>query len=157
MLSFLRALNLYQPSIEFYSENIEHLSEDRLWRLSKIDPLNSNIAFVLYQYDGYAPYKPKYIVKVFHNENQVKISGCNSYECDFDKFLNHSNQFVNKCKDSRTVCSLSESATLTKQVWLYILLTSSVVIAVAAIFIKDKIHSHSAYRQVAYQKDSIKL
>jgi hypothetical protein len=156
MLSFLRALNLYQPGIEFYSENIEQLSEDRMWRLSKIDPLNSNIAFVLYQHDGHDPYKPRYIVKVFHNENQIKISGCNSYECDFDRFLNHSSQFISKCKDSRTVCSLSELAqkavTRTKQVWFYILLTSFVVVAVVAIIIRDRIKPFfalDAYRRVA--------
>ncbi len=140
MVSFLRALNLFQPGLEFYSDNIEQLSENRLWRLSKIDPLNSNLAFVLYQYTGPDLHKPKYIIKVFHNEKQVRVTGCNSYQCDLDKFLSRSRQFINSCKNSKSSCTIEQTKTtdLTKKTLFYLVLIMLVVVVVAGICFKQR-------------------
>jgi hypothetical protein len=144
MVSFLTTLKLYEPGPEFNSENIQTLNENRLWRLSKIDPLNSNIAFVLYKYNGLSEIKPEYIIKVFHNEKQVRIAGCDGFACDFNSFFTYYSEFLAKCKDSRQICRIEDSTIVPKfqdlnRIIFYVALIVFVVSAVTCIFCKAKV------------------
>jgi hypothetical protein len=150
MLSFLTALNLYKPSDDFFDDKSQKV-DNRPWRLSKIDPLNSNIAFVLYKHSGSSDNKPEYMVKVFHNEKQIRIADCYSHECDFNLFFEYYSQIINKCKDSREICSLQaqneflpvESGLI--RLVFYVALTIFVALLAAFVLYKKNLENYSRF------------
>lgn len=71
--------------------------------------MNSNIAFILYKCNKGSWNKinnKNYVIRVFHNENLIKIDGCKSEDCNLDDFLEHYSELLNKCVSTSEVCRL---------------------------------------------------
>ena len=69
-----------------------------------MDPMNSNIAFVLYECRKKK--RVKYLLKAFLNENQIKIDGCKSDICELDEFLSYYENFKTICVSTMNVCKI---------------------------------------------------
>ena len=87
-MTFYSILGLYRNKNDFNLNKIENENENRVWKNSKIDPMNANIAFVLYNCNS--TNHNQYKIRVFHNENLVKTDGCETAEnCDLEDFIEY--------------------------------------------------------------------
>lgn len=101
MITFISILGIFRNSNDFNLNRIEDENEKRLWRTSYIDPMNSNIAFILYKSNKE---QGKYRLRVFHNEKLVKTDGCKSTDCDLDDFVEYFQNMKRACGTTRDVC-----------------------------------------------------
>ena len=108
MLTFFSVFGIGNSTSNFDFENIEVENKKRTYRISWMDPMNSNIAFVLYKCNGddQTRNKKSFKLRVFHNENLIKLNGCTSIDCNLENFLDFYSQFISKCKSSQSVCQL---------------------------------------------------
>jgi hypothetical protein len=83
---------------DIYTENV-----NRKFRGSFLDPLNSNIAFVLYRSDDVNGGN-EYTIRVFLNENLVKIKPCKSTDCKLEELVDFLDEFVESCGSSKQYC-----------------------------------------------------
>jgi hypothetical protein len=107
MLSFFTTLGIGKDDKNFNFENLNEPNPDRKYRLSYLDPMNSNIALVLYKCNSGTTQENKYIVRAFLNENHIKLEACKTVDCDLNEFVNHfKDKILNKCSSSKEVCKL---------------------------------------------------
>ncbi len=66
--------------------------------------MNSNIAFVLYNCKQ-NKVMPEYTMRVFHNENLIKVDGCDSLNCKVKDFIKFFKKFIDKCGSTKKVCA----------------------------------------------------
>ena len=109
-MPFLAAMEIAKDESNFDYENIEQENRDRLFKASEIDPMNSNIAFVLYRTSfkkSVAARFPRYYLKAFRNEKAIRLKAC-GYEknCDLKKFLSYYKDFTNKCQSAQEACRI---------------------------------------------------
>ena len=105
MLPFYAIMGIDKDPYNFNFSNITIENKNRKYRITQLDPMNSNIAFVLYEcaINNVVKYK----LRAFHNENLIKTEGCSSaLDCDLDEFLNHFVNFKTKCGSTRQVCKI---------------------------------------------------
>ena len=109
MLSFYSTLGINRDKNNFDFNNILNENKNRKYRISFMDPMNSNIAFVLYKCSSKINNKivDKYLIRAFLNENIIKLEACQSEDCELHELINYYSRFINKCESSEKVCSLS--------------------------------------------------
>jgi hypothetical protein len=105
MLPFFATLGIGKDENNFNMNNILEENFNRKYRVTQIDPMNSNIAFVLYSCSANQNLPP-YTLRAFSNENLVKVDGCDSVNCDLDQFLSFYGEFKNRCISTRDVCKI---------------------------------------------------
>ncbi len=89
----------------FNFSNITIENRNRIYKVTQLDPMNSNIAILLYECreNNLVSYK----LRAFLNENLVKIDGCKSENiCELDEFLSYYENFKNSCVSTRNVCKI---------------------------------------------------
>lgn len=107
ILPFLSNFGIGKSENDFNSSNIADENENRAYKLSKLDPMNSNIVFVLYSCESNSTSsKPEYIVRAFHNENLVKLEACKTTDCRFDELSSYLTSNTQKCGSTQNVCAL---------------------------------------------------
>ena len=105
MLPFYAVMGIDKDSSNFNFNNITIENKNRKYRISSLDPMNSNIAFVLYECRKKNVMTFK--LRVFQNENLIKTDGCSSsQDCNLDEFLEHFEKFKRTCGSTRSVCKL---------------------------------------------------
>jgi hypothetical protein len=106
MLPFFAVMGIANNTNNFNFNNIVIENKNRTYKISKLDPMNSNIAFVLYncEEDADSPYK----VRAFHNENLIQLNGCSSTDCRFNEFSQFYTQFKTNCVSSKNVCQIKK-------------------------------------------------
>jgi hypothetical protein len=104
MIPFLSLLGVGKDENNFNFSNILIENTNRKFRVSKLDPMNSNIAFGLYKCQN-SKYS-NYTLRAFHNENLVKIEGCGSENCDLFDFINYFEKFKKSCNTTESVCKI---------------------------------------------------
>lgn len=109
ILPFLSNFGIGKSENNFNSSNIADENPNRAYKLSKLDPMNSNIVFVLYSCQSSTPgdTKSEYIVRAFHNENLVKLEACQTTDCRFDELSSYLNSITQRCVSSENVCALN--------------------------------------------------
>ncbi|KAF5269596.1 hypothetical protein FQR65_LT05934 [Abscondita terminalis] len=88
LLKLLAHLGLYKDD-----EHLKHThyeSFDHKWKVSKIDPFGTNVAFVLFKCNSTQK------VAVFHQERLMKLPNGEEI-CDFDAFKEHYYDSINNC------------------------------------------------------------
>jgi hypothetical protein len=85
---------------DIFSENV-----NRKFRGTFLDPMNSNVALVLYRSEGENGQANRYTVRAFHNENLVKIKPCKAAECELSELIDFFSEFVSVCGSSREYCN----------------------------------------------------
>ena len=103
MLSFFHALGIGKDDKNFNFNNIFEENQNRKYKLSVMDPMNSNVAFILYKCSS----SNQYAIRAFHNENLIKLEACRTVDCHFDEFISHFEKFTSQCSSSRKVCRVS--------------------------------------------------
>ena len=104
MLPFYTTMGIAKDRNNFNFNNITIENKNRKYKVTRMDPMNSNIAFVLYECrkNGLSNYK----LRIFFNENQIKIDGCNSDICELGEFLTYYENFKTSCVSTKDVCKL---------------------------------------------------
>ncbi len=69
--------------------------------LSILDPMNANLAFVVYKCR-----RDRFKVRVFLNENLIKLNGCSEKDCDLNKFFDYYQNYLNKCQSTQISCQI---------------------------------------------------
>lgn len=111
IVPFFTALRIADNMANFNLSNIVQENKRREFTTPDLDPMNSNIAFVVYKANFKRPYDgsklPKYYVKIFRNERAIRLPAC-GYEknCDLQMFLKYYKSFVQSCGSARDVCQL---------------------------------------------------
>ena len=104
MLSFLASMGLNYAADSFNLDNIVDINENRAYKTSRMDPMNSNIAFVLYECPTAGSKRKSHKIRAFHNEKLIKLNNCE--DCDLSDFRRQvESSLLQKCKNSRQVCS----------------------------------------------------
>jgi hypothetical protein len=108
MLSFYGALEIDKNPTDFVLANILTENTNRSYRISPLDPMNSNIAFVLYKCAPLSGFEAgsQYSIRVFLNEKLVKLARCSSVDCDLNEFLGFYERFVSECGSTERACAL---------------------------------------------------
>lgn len=107
MLPFFAVMGIGKSQDNFDFTNIVQENSNRKYKITKIDPMNSNIAFVLYKCTGNSG-MPKYTLRAFHNEELIKTDGCRSKtSCSLEEFVNYFSFFTNICGSTRDACKAS--------------------------------------------------
>ncbi len=105
MLPFYAVMGIAKDKNNFNFSNITIENKNRKYKVTMLDPMNSNIAFVVYECRNKDVVK--YKLKTFLNENLIKVDGCNSqYVCELDDFLNYFENFKIDCKSTIDVCKI---------------------------------------------------
>lgn len=89
--------------------NILNENKSRKYRTSLIDPMNTNIAIVVYKCSSLNSANQqvdKYKVRAFMSENLLTLEACQSTECDLDQFVNYYQSFVNQCQSTEASCAI---------------------------------------------------
>lgn len=94
---------------KFNLTNVFDVNFNRNYRISYLDPMNSNIAVVLYECNSS---HAKYTLRAFHNEHLVKLNGCSSLNCDLNEFTLNLSKFKEHCVSSESVCKINTSGAL---------------------------------------------
>ncbi len=105
MLPAYTAFGIARDKDNFNFSNITIENKNRIYKVTQLDPMNSNIAILLYECreNDLVSYK----LRAFHNENLVKIDGCKSENiCELDEFLSYYENFKNSCVSTRNVCKI---------------------------------------------------
>ena len=78
MLPFFAAMGLNYDKDSFNFDKLADINQNRPYKTSQIDPMNTNIAFVLFKCSkGKKTKSPAdYKVRAFQNENLIKVNGC---------------------------------------------------------------------------------
>lgn len=110
ILPFYSTLEIAKNEDDFDLDMILHENEQREYRISDLDPMNSNIAFIVYKsfFAAASGDKfPKYYLRVFRNEKLIKIKAC-GYEknCDLEVFLKYFKDLIKSCESSEAVCKV---------------------------------------------------
>ncbi|XP_052761831.1 multiple inositol polyphosphate phosphatase 1-like [Mya arenaria] len=101
----MATLGLYKDNTPLLATNREAL-RDRKFKSSKLLPFSANLAFVLYACKaGPNDDNPdnKFLVKMFVNEEVVRIPGCNADACPLDTMLQQYANITNSC-DIEKIC-----------------------------------------------------
>lgn len=109
MLPFLGRLGISKGENDFDYDNILLENKNRKFSVSKLDPMNSNIALVLYKCDEFiwgSSTKSGYLLRAFYNENLVQIDGCKSVDCALEDFLDYYGDILTQCVSSEDVCNV---------------------------------------------------
>lgn len=108
MIPFLTAMNIGNDKGNFNLTNIAKENKRRGFRVFDLDPMNSNIAFVVYKAqfkEPMATHSPNYFVKIFRNERAIGIKACgHEKNCDLMRFLEYYKNFVKECGSTSQVC-----------------------------------------------------
>ncbi len=110
LVPFYTALKISENKEDFNLSDIGTENKNRVFTTPDLDPMNSNIAFVVYKANFKGPYDskfPRYYLKIFRNEKAISIAAC-GYEknCDLKKFINYYKNFVDSCGSTRKICKL---------------------------------------------------
>jgi multiple inositol-polyphosphate phosphatase/2,3-bisphosphoglycerate 3-phosphatase len=110
MLPFYTLLGIARSKSDFNFADIAQENKSRLYRMSQLDPMNTNIAFVVYDCGGGGGVggdKTKLRVRAFQNERLIKVDGCQSGEsCGLDEFLKFYQKIKANCGSTRSVCQV---------------------------------------------------
>jgi hypothetical protein len=108
ILSFYSALEIAKNISDFDKDTILTENKNRSFRTSLLDPMNSNIAFILYQCFQFSNNQivSKYTIRVFLNEKLIKLARCSSVDCDLNEFFGFYEQFVNQCGSTKQACTV---------------------------------------------------
>lgn len=114
MLPFLANFGIGKNATNFNTTDIVNENPNRSFRLSSLDPMNSNIAFVMYacpaannQTNSVNDTTINYKIKAFHNENLIKLEACKTTECSLEEIQAYLKTLISKCVSSEQVCSLN--------------------------------------------------
>lgn len=103
-------MNIGNDKANFNLTNIAKENKRRDFRVFDLDPMNSNIAFVVYKAqfkEPVAAHFPSYFVKIFRNERAIGIEACgHEKNCDLIRFLQYYKNFVSGCGSTSQVCQL---------------------------------------------------
>lgn len=105
MHSFLTSLGVGKSQDNFDTENITVENPNRKFRTSWLNPTNSNIGFLLFKCEKKFK-QSKYLLRVYLNENLIKVDGCQSSDCDLTEFLNYFTFFSSICQSTEHSCKL---------------------------------------------------
>ena len=111
ILPFYSTLEIADNDKNFNLDNILLENEDRDYFVSELDPMNSNIAFIVYKSFFEDPNNsskfPKYYLRVFRNEKLIKIKACGYMRnCDLEIFLKYFQDLNKSCDSSQAVCKI---------------------------------------------------
>jgi hypothetical protein len=108
MISFYGALEIAKNASDFDEDTILTENKNRSYRISPLDPMNSNIAFILYKCFQFSNNQivSKYCIRVFLNEKLIKLARCSSVNCDLNEFLSFYENFVNQCGSTEQACAV---------------------------------------------------
>lgn len=109
MLSFLSTLRIAknEADSDFDPNDIGNENVNRKYKVGQINAVNTNLAFVMYDCRGNTKNMSDFNVRVFHNENLIKLDVCDSLDCNYFKMLNMFSGFMQLCKSTNDVCKLS--------------------------------------------------
>jgi hypothetical protein len=114
LLPFYANMGIGKDVNNFNYTNIEIENRNRSYRVSQMDPMNTNMAFVLYNCennnnnnnDTANSSSSNYILRAFLNEQLVKLDMCQSKDCTLDEFQAYMASRIGNCVSTRQVCSL---------------------------------------------------
>lgn len=104
MLPIFAMMGIGRADDNFNYEQINKENPNRAYKVTRMDPMNSNIAFVMYNCESGSG-MPKYTLRAFHNENLIKTDGCRSKDCPLDDFMNYFTFFTNTCGSTAKACA----------------------------------------------------
>lgn len=105
ILPLYAAFGLFKDDHAFTADNFV-VNKNRQFRTSKIVSFSANIAIALYKCGG----NGNHVVKMFVNEEQIIIPGCDGTVCSYNTFKNKYPQLVNCnfdqiCDNATSKCS----------------------------------------------------
>ena len=107
MLPFYAAMGIAKDATNFNPDNITAENVNRKYKVTRLDPMNSNIAIVLYECElPIEMNSRRYMIRAFHNENLVTLDGCSSPNCDFGEFISYLEKFHRSCVSTTDVCRI---------------------------------------------------
>lgn len=106
ILSFLSNFAIGKGVNDFERSKIVSENENRSYKISKIDPMNSNIVFVLYSCKIES--KLRYTVRAFHNENLIKLEPCKSIDCNVEDLITYIDLVAKKCVSTKEICTIGD-------------------------------------------------
>lgn len=86
---------------DFNINDIFTENKQRTFRNTFIDPMNSNIALILYKS---VTNQTDYTVRVFHNEQLIHPKMCKTADCQLDEVRTYFETFVAVCGSSKQAC-----------------------------------------------------
>lgn len=107
ILSFLSNFDIGKGENDFNRSNIVSENENRSYKISKLDPMNSNIVFVLFSCDIKSSLR--YIVRAFLNENLIKLKACKSIDCNIEDLISYIDLLNKKCVSSKEICTFRDN------------------------------------------------
>lgn len=116
LVPFYAILEINKDASNFDLNNIHNENVNRKYRSTFQDPMNSNVAFVLYKCNSVVDdnqHGYRYSVRVFHNENLIKLEACKTTDCELRELVEHFGKFVNQCGSSKEVCRIDDDNTTT--------------------------------------------
>ena len=106
ILPFLANFGIGKSEDNFNVTNILAENEARKYRISRLDPMNSNIVFVLFACKNDTNNQTSYTMRAFHNENLIKLEPCATTDCKLDEIKSYLGSRISTCVSSRDVCDL---------------------------------------------------
>lgn len=115
MLPFLATMGIPNDSgTNFNFSNLNAENANRDYKTTKLNPVNSNLALVLYDCNGNNKSLPAFMVRAFHNENLVKLVSCQSVNCDLYGLINYLTAFTLICGSTEQICDLPVDYNISK-------------------------------------------
>lgn len=100
--------NLFRDDDSFSAKRISDFEQDltvpkrRSWRTSFVAPFSANLVFIQYRCRKSLQKKPTFKILATVNEQPIKLGGCNSIDCDSDRFFSTYDYMAN-C-DMNQIC-----------------------------------------------------
>ena len=105
MLPVYTAFGIARDKDNFNFSNITIENKNRKYKVTQLDPMNSNIAIMLYE--CHESDLVSFKLRAFLNENLIKVDGCKSENiCELDEFLSYYESFKTNCGSTRNVCKI---------------------------------------------------
>lgn len=117
MKKFIAAFGVFEDKKSYSEDQITEFMRtlkapsNRRYRSSLLVPFSANMAFILYRCNKPKKNEIKYKMLTVVTEHPVKLKGCGSTDCNFDKFMKEFS-FMEKC-DLKEICR-PKNASITK-------------------------------------------